>query len=200
MKKITELSQLDVNGVYSYADYLTWHFEQAVELIKGKIFPMAAPNRRHQGISWQFTLIIGETFQNQPCKAYAAPFDVRLFDKKKSAKAQKDIFTVVQPDICIVCDLEKLDDKGCLGAPDLIIEILSPANSSKELKTKKDLYEENKVREYWIIDPEHESVILYALQNDGAYSSPKIIVSEDMIASAIFPELNFNLSDLFDKL
>lgn len=199
MEKITSLSQLDKNGIYTYADYLSWHFEQAVELIKGKIFPMAAPNTRHQTISWQLTLIIGGVLHNNKCRPFAAPFDVRLLDKKKSDKAQKDIYTVVQPDICIICDLEKLDTKGCLGAPDLMIEILSPGNSSKEMKIKKELYEENKVREYWIIDPERENVILYALQPDGKYTQPKIIVSEDIIASTVFPELQFNLSALFDE-
>ncbi len=200
MEKITHLSQLDLNGVYSYADYLTWQFEQAVELIKGKILPMAAPSRKHQGVSWQLTLIIGNAFKEQNCKAYAAPFDVRLYDKKKSIKANKDIYTVVQPDISIICDMNKLDDKGCLGAPDLIIEILSPGNSSKEMKTKKNLYEENKVKEYWIIDPEHETLILYALQKDNTYKAPQIFVSEDVVPSTIFTDLTLNLTHLFNKI
>ena len=200
MEKITSIAQLDVNGIYSYADYLSWQFEQAVELIKGKIFPMAAPNRKHQSISWQLTLVVGGIFSGKECRAYAAPFDVRLLDKQKSIKANKDIYTVVQPDICIICDLKKLDEKGCLGAPDLIIEILSPGNSSKEMKIKKNLYEENKVREYWIIDPEHESIIFYALQPDDIYSAPKIVVSDDTITSTILSELQFNLSELFDKM
>ena len=107
MAAITDISQLDLNGTYSYADYLTWKFEQTLELIKGKIFvPMAAPSRRHQQISWRLTLQIGELFKHHSCDAYAAPFDVRLFDKRKSEKANKDIFTVVQPDLCVICDLE----------------------------------------------------------------------------------------------
>lgn len=148
MEKITDLSQLDPNGLYAYADYLTWEFEQAIEIIKGKIHKIAASNRRHQRISWRMTINIGENFKRPVSRAYAAPFDVRLYDRRKSAKANKDIFTVVQPDLCIICDLTKLDDKGCLGAPDFIVEILSPGNSSKEMKTKKLLYEENAVREY----------------------------------------------------
>jgi Putative restriction endonuclease len=116
MTEITSLSQLDINGTYSYADYLTWKFEQAVELIKGHITPMAAPSRRHQGISWQLTLTVGNAFLNKKCNAYAAPFDVRLFDKSKSKKANKDVYSVIQPDICIICDEEKLDDSGCQGA------------------------------------------------------------------------------------
>ena len=92
MENIVSLSQLDlINGVYSYADYLTWQFEQTVELIKGKVFPMSAPSRKHQRVSWQLTLAIGNHFAKHTCKAFAAPFDVRLFDKRKSAKAAKDV-------------------------------------------------------------------------------------------------------------
>ncbi|MDZ7877198.1 MAG: Uma2 family endonuclease [Saprospiraceae bacterium] len=87
-------------------------------------------------------------FQNHDCKVYAAPFDVRVYDKKRFLKANKDVYTVVQPDLCIICDENKLDDKGCIGAPDLIVEILSPSNSTKEMQTKKDLYAETGVREY----------------------------------------------------
>ena len=131
MENIVSLSQLDIeNGVYTYADYLTWKFDQTVELIKGKIFEMSAPSRKHQGMSWQLTLKIGNHFAKHSCQAYAAPFDVRLYDRVKSQKANKEVFTVIQPDISIVCDLDKLDDKGCLGAPDLIIEILSPDRKS----------------------------------------------------------------------
>ncbi len=198
MEKITNLSQLDTNGVYSYADYLTWQFEQAVEIIKGKLMPMAAPNRKHQDISWQLTLNVGNTFKHQKCKAYAAPFDVRLYDRKKSLKANQDVFTVIQPDLCVVCDLTKLDDKGCIGAPDLIIEILSPGNSKKEMKTKKDLYEESGVREYWVIDATHETLIQYVLQDNNTYSPPQIWVSDDTVTSAIFDNLKIVLTDIFE--
>lgn len=198
MQTIDNLSQLDVtNGVYSYADYLTWKFEQAVELVKGKIMPMAAPSRKHQAISWQLTLRVGSFFARHECRAYAAPFDVRLYDSRKSEKANKDVYSVVQPDICIICDLEKLDDKGCIGAPDLVIEILSPGNSSKEMKTKKDLYEENQVREYWIIDPEHENAFQFHLTEAGVYSPASIYVNDDTFESVIFPGLMIDLQGVF---
>ncbi len=197
MSKIDDFSQLDLNGVYSYADYLTWQFEQAVELIKGKILPMAAPSRKHQDVSTEVIGLLYTHFRGQSCRIYAAPFDVRLLDKKKSAKANKDVFTVVQPDICIICDKEKLDDKGCLGAPDLIIEILSPGNSKKEMKTKRLLYEENAVREYWIIDPEHETTHQFCLNENGLYHPPMIYVNDDVLNSAIFTELNVDLAEVF---
>jgi Uma2 family endonuclease len=197
MEKIISLSQLDLNKKYSYADYLTWQFEQAVEIIKGKILPMAAPSRVHQRISREIHGILYNYFQKVPCEFYAAPFDVRLYDKKKSANANQDVYTVVQPDLCIICDEAKLDDKGCIGAPDLIIEILSPGNSSKEMRTKKDLYAESGVREYWIVDPEHENAFQFLLENENTYSPPIIYVDEDILHCSIFPDLKIDLKKVF---
>ena len=197
MKQIDSLSQLDMNGKYNYADYLTWKFEQAVELIKGHIMPMAAPSRKHQSISWRLSGMMYNIFMNQKCRVYTAPFDVRLFDKSKSVKANQDVYSVVQPDICIICDVDKLDDKGCQGAPDLIIEILSAGNSKKEMKIKKQLYEENLIREYWIIDPEHETVHQFVLGDNELYNPPIIYVSEDVVYADIFKELQVPLEKVF---
>jgi Uma2 family endonuclease len=198
MNEIISLEQLDlVNGFYSYADYLTWKFEQTVELIKGKIMPMSAPSRKHQDISRELNGHFYTHLKKHTCKFYAAPFDVRLYDKRKSAKANKDVFSVVQPDICIICDREKLDDKGCFGAPDLVVEILSPGNSLKEMKTKKLLYEENDILEYWIFDPEHETVFQFHLTESGVYSPATIYVNEDILDCIIFPDLKINLKEVF---
>ena len=172
IEPITSIDQLDPNGVYTYADYLTWKFEERVEIIKGKIFRMAAPARRHQAISREVCNLLYRHFEGKPCEFYNAPFDVRLYNKRKSVRANKDIYSVIQPDVCIVCDLEKLDDKGCLGAPDLIVEILSPGNSKKEMVNKRNLYEENGVREYWIIAPESEMLTQLVLQKNGNYAPP----------------------------
>ena len=192
------LEQLDVvNGRYNYADYLTWKFEQTVELIKGKILLMSAPSRKHQDISRELNGAFYEHFKRHDCRFYAAPFDVRLYDKRRSAHANKDVYTVVQPDICIICDLKKLDDKGCLGAPDLVVEILSPGNSTKEMKTKKLLYEENEIREYWIFDPEHENVFQFHLTDAGVYSPATIYVKEEVLECVIFPDLNIQLQEIF---
>lgn len=199
MAEITSLSQLDPNGIYSYADYLTWKFEQTLELIKGKILLMPAPSRIHQKISWRLTVEFGNHFKNQRCEAYAAPFDVRLYDKKKSSKANKEIFTVVQPDLCVICDLEKLDDRGCLGAPDLVVEILSPGNSSREMRIKKDLYAEAGVREYWIIDTTHETLLRYSLEENDVYSLPSLFVNDEVVPSIIFPTFNIALAEIFGK-
>jgi Uma2 family endonuclease len=197
MSEITSLSQLDLNGTYSYADYLTWKFEEALELIKGKIIPMSAPSRRHQVISRELNGLFYNYFKKNPCEFFAAPFDVRLYDKRKSVKANQDVLTVVQPDICIICDESKLDDKGCIGAPDLVIEILSPGNSSKEMRTKKELYEENGILEYLIFDPEHETVHQFNLLESGVYSSPVIYINEDTMTSVVFPDLHIDLMEIF---
>ncbi len=199
MSVIKSLSQLDPNGVYSYADYLSWKIEQAIELIKGKIFKMAAPNTKHQVLSRELTLALGNHFKNHRCELFIAPFDVRLFDKKKSIKADKDVFTVIQPDLCIVCDLEKIDTKGCLGAPDLIVEILSPGNSRREMKIKKDLYAESGVREYWIVDPNTETVTCFNLEADDNYGRPLIFLSDEAMPSIIFPDFTLQLSELFPE-
>ena len=199
MKKITDISQLDPSAIYTYADYLTWQFEQAVELIKGKLMKMAAPNRKHQKISWQLSGRFFTAFKGLRCEAYAAPFDVRLLDKKKSIKANKDVLTVIQPDLCVICDLKKLDDKGCIGAPDLIVEILSIGNSKKEMRTKKDLYEESGVKEYWIVDPQHETLLQYNLQENGLYTPPKFYMNDEIITSTVFSQLEINLVEIFES-
>ena len=197
MKKVTDISELDINGVYTYADYLTWQLEQTVEIIKGKILRLSAPSRRHQDISWQLSGVFYKAFQGVACKAYAAPFDVRLVDKQKSVRANKDVLTVVQPDLCVICDKAKLDDKGCIGAPDLVVEILSASNSKKEMRTKKELYEENEVKEYWIIDPTHETLLQYSLQDNGTYTPPQIFVHDETVQSTVFPTLQIELSLIF---
>ena len=196
-EKIINLSQLDPSGVYSYLDYLSWQFEQRVELIKGRLFPMAAPSRKHQDI----LLFLGSTFLQtvgkKSCRVYVAPFDVRLYDNQKPVKQNQDFNTVVQPDVCIVCDLEKLDDKGCFGAPDLMVEILSPGNSKKEMRTKLRLYEENAVKEYWIVDFDHEQVFQFILNEVGLYNPPIIYVSDEVLICALFPDLKIDLEGLF---
>ena len=194
---ITDINQLDFNKTYSYADYLTWKFQERLELIKGKILAMSpAPNRIHQTISIKLSIKLGNTFNNKPCNLFAAPFDVRLLDKKKSTNDQ-DIFTVVQPDLCVICDENKLDERGCIGSPDLVIEILSPGNSKKEMKYKYDLYEETGVLEYWIVNPENKSVQIYQLKEEK-YIGLHPLIEEDVIQSPLFPELDFILAEIFN--
>lgn len=194
MEIITDINQLDLNGTYSYADYLLWRLKERVELFKGKILKMSpAPNVKHQKVSRNLTIDLGNIFKNQKCQLFPAPFDVRIL---KQNTEDKEIFTVVQPDLCIICDSDKLDERGCIGAPDLIIEILSPGNSKKEMKLKFNLYEEAGVREYWIVDPNQESVLINVLEN-GKYITQKPIV-DDEVRSTIFPNVKVHTDDIFN--
>jgi Uma2 family endonuclease len=122
-------------GNYTYTDYLTWEMEEMVELIKGKVFKKAAtaPRRILQRLTGNLYTEMNLFLKGKKCQAYIAPFDVRLPLKSKS---DDKIYTVVQPDVCVVCDPEKLDDRGCIGAPDLVVEILSPGNQELELQKK----------------------------------------------------------------
>jgi len=191
--EITDINQLDpLYGVYSYADYLLWKFKERVELFKGKLFKMSAPSAVHQEVSMKLSGELYQFLKGKDCKVFHAPFDVRLL---KEAKEDKDIYTVVQPDICVVCDPEKIDKLGCEGAPDLVIEILSLGNSKKEMKFKYALYEEAKVPEYWIIDPDHQNVLVYVLK-DNTYQNP-INVVDDYIPSQKFPTLKLHTDDFF---
>ena len=196
MAIIYNLSDLDLTKTYSYADYLLWQFQERVELIKGKIFEMSpAPSRKHQVISRILNRYLDRYFEMKPCGLYDAPFDVRLINFKKSTDDNK-VFTVVQPDLCVVCDNSKLDDRGCIGSPDLIIEILSPGNSKKEMGIKFNLYEENQINEYWIVDPTANSIFVYTLK-DGKYSGLKPCIEGEKIISPLFPELDFEIEKIF---
>ncbi|MWQ24119.1 Uma2 family endonuclease [Glaesserella parasuis] len=192
MNEITSLSQLDLNGSYSYGDYLKWKFQERVEIIKGKIMAMSpAPNRLHQRISMKLTKAFLDVFVNHQCELYVAPFDVRFPDSNGKIK------TVVQPDLCVICDPNKLDEKGCIGAPDLIAEILSPGNSKREMKDKYELYQEQGVSEYWIVRPEEQHIQIYVLEN-GRYIGVQPVVEGDVVTSIKFPALSFDTSGLYE--
>ena len=195
---ITDISQLDPNGTYTYADYLTWKFSEMVELIKGKMMRMSAPVTQHQRISGNLYWETRKYFEGKPCELFSAPFDVRLKDSKKAAKANKDILTTVQPDLCVICDATKIDRRGCIGSPDLVVEILSEGNSKKEMRIKYDLYEENEILEYWIVDPEHETLFQFVLdETTKKYQSVKIYVNDDAFSSSVFADMEIDLTKIF---
>lgn len=197
---ITDLSQLDLDGTYSYADYLTWQFNERVELIKGKISLMSpAPNVQHQQLSVYLTGTLFMYFQNNNCRLFAAPFDVRLYDRKKSLLANKEITTVVQPDICVICDSSKLDKQGCNGAPDWIIEILSKSTAKKDAKTKYELYAENGVKEYWLVYPSDQVIQQFILNEDTLQYQLSNIYTDEKAASYLFPDLEIDLAQLFKE-
>jgi Uma2 family endonuclease len=163
-----ESLDLDIKKRYTYSDYLTWIDDLRRELIDGFINLMTpAPSRLHQKILVELTRQFSNYLYNKKCEVYTAPFDVRLPSNKGETSDDK-IYTVVQPDICIICDKSKLDDRGCLGAPDLIVEIVSLSSVKKDIEEKFKLYEENGVLEYWIVQPNDGTLSVFLLEN-GKY-------------------------------
>jgi Uma2 family endonuclease len=184
-------------GRYSYADYLTWELEEMVELIRGKVFRKAeAPKVIHQQVAGNVFVAFSIYLKRKKCKVFIAPFDVRLPVKSKK---NEEIDTVVQPDICVICDPNKLDEAGCIGAPDLIVEVLSPGNNKKELQNKYDVYEEAGVREYWVIHPSECTLLVYTLIN-GRYDASKIFTHGDRVTSQAVTGLALDLEEVFDDM
>lgn len=196
---ITNINQLDFNKRYTYADYLTWQFDDLVELIRGRIVRMApAPGTLHQSSSSDLHIIIGSYLRDKPCKVFSAPFDVRLSLPTDQQNADK-IDTVVQPDISIICDLNKLDERGCQGAPDWIIEILSKSTAQKDLNEKFNLYQHAGVREYWIVHPSEGTVLPFRLNATGEYEAlrPNPYTSPEAVPVGIFPGFSVDLREVF---
>jgi Uma2 family endonuclease len=191
MKTITDIAQLDFSIQYTYAEYLTWRFEERVELIKGWLYKMSpAPRRIHQRIEAKLFASLFNVIDDNECQVYNAPFDVRLVKNKGQ---DEEINTVVQPDICVVCDEAKLDEAGCLGAPDLIVEILSDSTAKKDYNEKFNLYEENKVKEYWIANPATKTIELFSLIK-GKYESIGLYNENE----GYFKDLKIPLKTIFD--
>lgn len=196
---IHDISVLDVNKMYSYADYLTWQVRERLELIKGHLFKMSpAPMRYHQELSGALHREFSAYLKKKPCKVFHAPFDVRL-PKTQNDQRDDQIYTVVQPDLVVVCDRAKLDRKGCLGAPDLIVEILSPSTAAKDVKDKFALYEEAGVREYWIVHPEEAIIEVFRRDPTGKYQLERIYTREDCISVGIFDDFSIDLRDIFEE-
>ena len=146
------------------ADVLTWDEDERVELIDGVPVLMAPPSRKHQAVSGEIFRQIANFLEGRKCRAYAAPFGVRLFERE--GDSPEDVDTVVEPDVTVVCDHDKLDEAGCKGAPDLIAEILSPSTQRRDRLEKYNLYQRAGVREYWIVDPETKTVQVCVLEGD----------------------------------
>ncbi len=172
--------------LHTYGEYLRWPDEQRYELIDGVAYAMTpAPARRHQDFVLEIARQIADALEESDCNLYIAPFDVRL---PEGDEADELVTTVVQPDISIICDPEKLDDRGCRGAPDWIIEILSPATAAHDQIRKRLVYEKHGVREYWLVHPTDRIVTIYTLSDDG-YGKPVVAELEGETASLILPEV-----------
>ncbi len=157
---------------YTYRHYRSWPDSERWELIEGHAWAMSpAPNARHQAIAWRFSGMLYEHLKGRPCRAFAAPFDVLLPEADES---DDEADTVVQPDLVVYCDTTRLTEAGARGAPDLVVEILSPSTSKKDQHEKFDLYERHGVREYWIIDPGNRSIIVFRPGPGGHYDAGEL--------------------------
>ena len=180
---------------YTYADYKKWEDDERWELIYGEAYNMSpAPTRAHQIISGNLFFLIKGYLEDKKCQVYAAPFDVRFVDRAN--QSDEDIETVVQPDIVVICDENKLDDAGCKGSPDIVIEILSLSTYKKDKFEKFYLYEKYGVKEYWIVYPGEKIVEIYKL-TDGRYGEPDVYGIGDNITVGLFPNLNIDCNDVF---
>lgn len=126
---------------------------------------------------------------------FTAPFDVRF---PKESQADKDIYTVLQPDICVICDPEKIDGRGCIGAPDIVEEILSPGNNKTELLHKYKVYEEFGVKEYWVLSPSEKTFLKYTLDEQGRYQPSKLFTLSEEVSSSVLPRFVLNLDEVFE--
>ncbi len=171
---------------YTIKDIYALPDGQRAELIDGVIYDMTPPNRMHQELVSQFTKTIGQYIDknNGLCKVYPAPFAVFLNNDDKN---------YVEPDISVICDKNKLDDRGCNGAPDFIIEVVSPSSRKMDYSNKMTLYSNSGVREYWIVDPEKERTTVYRYEEDAA---PTIVPFTQSITVCIYKDLSITIADL----
>ena len=193
-----ELS-LDLNKRYTYADYLTWVDDVRRELINGFIQIMSpAPRSIHAEVSYNISWHLGAILKKNQgkCKVYPAPFDVRF--PKQDDTANDKIDTVVQPDICVVCDLSKIDENGCCGAPDMIVEVLSPSTGKKDMNEKFALYQQSGVKEYWIVYPKDKAINVFLLQENGKYDDGTVYEFKGKVPVYVFGNCPIDMDDIFN--
>jgi Uma2 family endonuclease len=203
---MSELAELKEGGSrYTYADMLEWDENYRAEIIDGALFVAEPPATYHQDISMQLSIQIGNFLKGKTAKVFAGPFGVRLFPKDDLSDS-----TVLEPDITVVCDLSKLDKRGCNGAPDMIIEILSPSNTPHDLVYKFNKYLKAGVREYWTVDGDSKSVQVHILDQSNAQpryitslygvfdpANPESVDGPDTVPVSVLPGCVIDLKEVF---
>lgn len=184
-----------IEKYYTYADILSWEEEVHAEIINGDLYMMSSPTRIHQKILSELNRQIANFLLDKPCEIYPAPFEVRLFEKNEDTPGKVD--TVVEPDITVICDHNKLDDRGCKGAPDFIIEILSPSTARRDRFIKLNLYQQAKVREYWIVEPHNSTVEVYLPDKNERLVLSEIYTAKDTAKVTVLPGCEIDLSKVF---
>ncbi len=188
---------LTTDTIYTYAHALAWSEQERWEIIQGVPYAMSpAPTVRHQEVVLALSRIFGNFLQGKACRVFIAPLDVLL---TMGQEPDEQIQTVVQPDVFVVCDKSKLDKRRCKGAPDLIIEVLSPATARKDRREKFLLYEKHGVKEYWLVEPDAKMITAFNLK-DGQYGRPNIYSDEEEMKTAIFADLTVNLAEVFANI
>jgi Uma2 family endonuclease len=187
-----------INNKYTYADYIKWPENERLEIINGAAYDMTpAPKTVHQRVSVNLTSILNFYLKGKTCKVFAAPFDVILLEAGESELESRN---VVQPDISVICDKNKIKENGCVGSPDLIVEILSPATASKDIKLKFELYERHGVKEYWIVHPADKYLMVYKLDpHTQKYGRPDIFLQKAKVKTAVVKGLSIKLDDVFEE-
>lgn len=181
---------------WTYADYLTWDEGQRWELIKGEAYCMSpAPGVTHQRVAGRLFRPLSVHLQVKPCEVFFSPFDVRLSEQADAS--DNYVETVVQPDLLVVCDKTKLDERGCNGAPDLVIEITSPSTAKMDLTVKYDLYEKHGVKEYWIILPAEHTLLVYKRSENGTFGAADRYAGDDQVPVPLLGDLVIDLAELF---
>ncbi len=186
--------------VYTYADYLEFPEDARVELIDGVIYDMSpAPSRVHQKIIFELTLLLGNYIKQnkKPCELYTAPFEVVFIEEGQDEKQAKN---VVQPDISIICDKKKLTERGCVGVPEMIIEVVSESNFSHDYIRKLNLYTQFKVKEYWIVNPNNQTILVYRLKDNEDYLPPEVYTFRDNVKVGIFEDLIIDFAQIKEVL
>lgn len=194
-ENVMALNTKKLDEKFSYADYCKWPEDERWELIDGTAYSMSpAPSVKHQILLGKLHLMLGKKLEGKKCQPYLSPFDVRLPDKGLN---DEEVFTVVQPDLFILCDKSKLDRRGCIGAPDLVIEIISPSSVKRDRQLKLELYERHGVKEYWIVYPYTESIDVLRLDENGKYSKPQVYACDDTLEVPLLGGLQLELTKLF---
>jgi len=188
---VTRFEDLDLTKKYTFADYVTWRFSERVEIFRGWVARMSpAPSAYHQRVSTELSFHLRKHLGRDGCMLFSAPFDVRLLNSKGGE-------SVVQPDLCVICDPSIIDEQACVGAPDFIIEILSPSNTKRELRDKFELYEESGVLEYWIVDPHRRSIERFVLEKGRFIGLAPRTEDDNAIEARALEGFTIDGSDIF---
>ncbi len=182
---------------FTYADYLGWSDDKRWELIDGVAYDMTpAPGVPHQRAVVELGRQLANSLEGKPCEVFVAPTDICL---PGGERAEAEISTVVQPDVFVVCDPMKIEDRGIRGAPDFIIEVASPSTASKDQIVKADLYERHGVREYWVLSLPDRLLTIRVLGAEGRFAAPRFVEARGRVAASALPGLELELDPVFER-